>query len=71
MRFTDLNDYCESNPQLKERFIAAELGIDPSRFSKLKSRKYGLQPTDAEAEAIASLLNQPRSYVRRLYVRAA
>jgi hypothetical protein len=70
-RYTDLADYCERNPQLVEKWIAASVGIDPARFSKLKSRKYGLRPTDAEAAAIAGLLGRGESYVHKLYTRRA
>lgn len=70
-RYDDLQSYCDANPQLKERWIAAQLEIDPARFSKLKSRKYGLRPSDAEVDRLAELLNQPRQYVRKLYKVAA
>lgn len=67
--FADLAAYCAANDHLKEKWIAEQTGIDQVRFSKLKSRKYGLRPTPTEESAIADLLNQPVSYVRKLYAR--
>jgi hypothetical protein len=71
MTYTDLASYCEAHPHLKKQYIASLAGIKPARFSKLKSRKYGLRPTPEEAKAIARLLNQPVSHVRKLYALAA
>jgi hypothetical protein len=69
--YPDLEAYCAAHPHLKAWYIAGLLDIDPSRFSKLRSRKYGLRPTEAEEIAIANLLNQKPAYVRSLYEAAA
>lgn len=68
-KYIDLADFCRRNPQLREKYIAEELlgGMRPARFSKLKSRKYGLRPTDEEVPAIAALLKQPKKYVIDYY----
>ena len=71
MRYADLESYCAANGHVKERWIAEQIGIDQVRFSKLKSRKYGLRPTPEEEQRIAALLNQPTEHVRGLYERAA
>lgn len=71
LSYADLAAYCEAHPQVIERYIAASIGVDAVRFSKLKSRKYGLRPTPDEVRAIAKLLNQTPNYVNRLYEKAA
>jgi hypothetical protein len=71
MKFADLESYCAAHDHLKEKWIAEQAGIDPARFSKLKTRKYGLRPTPEETAAIAKLLNQSEAYVTRQYERAA
>lgn len=72
-RYTDLADYCERNPHLKEWWIAKEQlgGMNVARFSKLKSRKYGIRPNEDESALLAALLNRTVSYVDHLYRRAA
>lgn len=71
----DLAAYCEAHPELRERFIASSLEMDPARFSKLKSpanaRKYGVRPSAEEAARIAKLLRIAVSDVVGLYERAA
>lgn len=72
-RYVDIADFVERNPQFREAWIAEhELGgMDPARFSKLKSRKYDVKPSEEEIPLIAALLNQSPSYVRKLYPRKA
>lgn len=64
-KYADLEALCAANRHLKKIYFASEIGVSPSRFSKLKNGT--LRPTDDEASAIASLLGQPVAYVFRLY----
>lgn len=66
-QFASIDDFCDAHPQFREKWIAEQCGIAPARFSKLKSRKYGLRPAEGEVPAIAALLKQSESYVRELY----
>ena len=67
-KYIDLADYCDRNSHLLEKYIAETvLEIDQARFSKLKSRKYGLKPNGDETARIAELLNRSESYVRSYY----
>lgn len=71
-RYASLLEFCEVNRHLKKGWIAKQIGAPPWRLSKLKNPgKYGVQPTNAEIEGIAALLNQPPLYVRELYPKAA
>jgi len=65
--YRDLEHFCSTNDHLKEKSIAKTLVMSPDRFSKLKSGKYGLRPTDEEIQRIAALLNQTELYVRDYY----
>lgn len=69
--FRTLGEYVEATG-LKKNRVAASLGIHPRTFSELLNPDV-YQPTvdDELARKIAELLNQPVSYVRRMYPRAA
>jgi hypothetical protein len=65
--YVDLADYCRTNPRIKGCYIAEDMGVTPSRFSKLKLVKHGVRPTEEEVRRIADLIRQTRAYVRELY----
>lgn len=71
VQFEHIEAFCTAHPQYREKWIAEQVGIDPARFSKLKSRKYGLRPTDDEVRVLARLLRQSEGYVRGSFEEAA
>ena len=70
-RYANLREYVEATGR-KKNHIAAQLGVRPQIFSYLlRPEIYRPRVDEDLARAIAALLNQSESYVRRLYARAA
>lgn len=71
IRYLDLASFIEANG-LRKGFVAAKLGVPAWRLSELLNpKKYAPQVTTEEVNGIAALLNQPTSYVRKIYAKAA
>jgi hypothetical protein len=70
-RYATLADYIKAKRQ-KKILVAAELEIRPQVLSALlQPHLYRPHVSDELAERIASLLNQPVTYIRQLYPTAA
>jgi hypothetical protein len=70
-RYDSLADYVEAQG-LKKWFVAQLLGVSRFQFAGLLyPGRYPVTVDDALAARIADLLNQPVSYVRKLYPKAA
>lgn len=71
MRYRTLHEYIAQNG-VKKVFVRQQLGVSPFRFSALLyPDRYPVNVDKDLARRIATLLNQPVSYVRDLYDRAA
>jgi hypothetical protein len=71
-RYETLSEYIDATGKRKNFVARVELGIEPSKLSELlKPGVYRPQPDDALIAKIATLLNQPESYVRDFYRKAA
>lgn len=68
--YRDLNDYKERTGTT-EIELANALGIGRFALRGFFDDRYPRVLTDERAARIASLLNQPLSYVRKLYAKAA
>lgn len=73
-RFDNLHEYLAAHAPsgTKRWMVAKELGVSGFRFTALLyPDRYSVRVDDELAAAIAKLLNQPVSHVRRMYSKAA
>lgn len=70
-RYSDIHAYC-ADTGVKKTFVAKRLGVSRFQLSGLLyPERYPVTLTPEIIAGIATLLNQPESYVRKLYQRAA